>query len=244
MVLSGISFDLWYTLIYETEEDEAKYQEMRLNALKKGLHETGVTFNEDALNKAFIHLRKFSLTIPYGGFIKLVLSSAGIRLDGSIFRIIEARYLDEIENYRVKLGPEVPSVLEGLKERGLKIAIVSNTSFPEKSLWKVLGRAGIAQHVDAIVSSSDEGVGKPSPVIFSIAERRLNVPSGDILHVGDTCIEDYMGATAFGMKAILYTGLYGYRKEKDVHELCQINGIVSIKKLSEIEKLLESNLFD
>jgi len=234
MKLMGITFDLWYTLIYETEEDEAKYQEMRLKAIQRGLEEAGFSFDSELLKKSFTHLRKYSLSVPYEAFLKLIASSLGLSLSGAGLEDVKQRYIEEIEKYEVKLGPGVPDVLEELKNLGVRIAVVSNTSFPEKPLWKILGRRGISQFLDAIVSSSDEGVEKPNPAIFAKAQSRLGIQAERILHVGDSCVEDYLGPISFGMRAVLYKGLYQYRKEKSLHELCLANSIASADDLREI----------
>lgn len=238
MNISGITFDLWYTLIYETEEDEARYQEMRLMAIKKGLEEAGASFDEKILAKSFFYLRKFSLSIPFEAFLKLVVSSVNASLSEKQMSILKQRYIEEIEKYEVKTAPEVPDILEELYKKGLKIAIVSNTSFPERSLWKILEKKGISPYLKAIVSSSDEGVEKPSPVIFEIARKRLGLSSEMLMHVGDSCIEDYLGSIASGMKAALYTGLYQYRKEKVLHELCLLNSTFTVEKLSYLRDII------
>ncbi|MGB9784279.1 MAG: HAD family hydrolase [Fervidicoccaceae archaeon] len=238
MMFSGVTFDLWYTLIYETEQDEMKYQEMRLMAIKKALEEIGASFDEKILPKSFLHLRKFSLSIPYENFLKLLASSLGISLEKDQLEVVKQRYLEEIERYEIKLGPGVPEILEELKKKGLKTAIVSNTSFPEKALWKILGRKGVSQYLDAIVSSSDEGTEKPNPAIFQIAIKRIGVTSERSIHVGDSCIEDYFGSLAAGMKAILYTGLYEHRKEKTIHELCSLNSTQKLDSLYSLKGIL------
>jgi HAD superfamily hydrolase (TIGR01549 family) len=89
-------------------------------------------------------------------------------------------------------------VLELLRERGLKIGLVSNT-----------GRdldAFIAHHrldVDAAVASGAHGKTKPHESIFRVVLERLAVDPADAAMVGDSLVDDVEGARALGMRAFL-----------------------------------------
>jgi HAD superfamily hydrolase (TIGR01549 family) len=89
-------------------------------------------------------------------------------------------------------------VLELLRERGLKIGLVSNT-----------GRdldAFIAHHrldVDAAVASGAHGKTKPHESIFRAVLERLAVDPADAAMVGDSLVDDVEGARALGMRAFL-----------------------------------------
>lgn len=242
MKFEGITFDLWYTLIYETEEEEKKYLSMRIKAIEKGLEELGISVDENALTKSFLHLGKFSLSIRFDRFIKLIISSLGLSLSAKDIETIGRIYLSEIEKYSFKLGPSVPDILSELKKIGMKIAIISNTSIPEVVLWKILDKPGISQYVDAIISSSDLEVEKPNPLIFEIAQKRLGVDASRALHIGDSCIEDYLGALSAGQRAALYTGLYIHRREKIPHELCLMNRTPVIERLTVEDIFLNNGL--
>jgi HAD superfamily hydrolase (TIGR01549 family) len=89
-------------------------------------------------------------------------------------------------------------VLELLRERGLKIGLVSNT-----------GRdldAFIAHHrldVDAAVASGAHGKTKPHESIFRVVLEQLAVDPADAAMVGDSLVDDVEGARALGMRAFL-----------------------------------------
>lgn len=55
---------------------------------------------------------------------------------------------------------------------------------------------------EAIVVSHEVGATKPALEIFRHASRRLDVPAGSILHVGDSWREDVEGARGAGMTAL------------------------------------------
>jgi len=96
--------------------------------------------------------------------------------------------------------PEVPGVLRRLRERGLRLAIVSNW---DSRLPALLERVGLSPWFDTIVVSGIEGVEKPAAEIFLRAAERLGVAPAACMHVGDSPLDDYRGAQSAGMQAIL-----------------------------------------
>lgn len=96
--------------------------------------------------------------------------------------------------------PEAPAVLEGLRRRGLRLAVVSNSN---GTVAEILRRVGLADRVDAIVDSGLVGVEKPDPRIFRHAAAALGVAPEETVHVGDLYSVDVLGARAAGCRAIL-----------------------------------------
>jgi putative hydrolase of the HAD superfamily len=100
------------------------------------------------------------------------------------------------------LADSTHALLEALRARGLKLALVSNTASPQWLLQPMLERQGIAQRVDAIVLSSEVGKRKPHRAIFERALSELDVDASDALFVGDRLEADVLGASRVGMKTI------------------------------------------
>jgi putative hydrolase of the HAD superfamily len=100
------------------------------------------------------------------------------------------------------LGASTHALLEALRSRGLKLAVVSNTANPEWLLRPVLERQGILERVDAIVLSSEVGKRKPHPAIFQRALSELGIAPDQALFVGDRLREDVFGASRVGMKTV------------------------------------------
>ncbi len=90
--------------------------------------------------------------------------------------------------------------LEGLRERGLALAVVANW---DERLPGVLEGLGLLGLFDAVVHSAEVGYEKPDPRIFLAALARLEVAPEEAAHVGDRQREDVEGAAALGMAAIL-----------------------------------------
>ena len=91
--------------------------------------------------------------------------------------------------------------LRTLKARGLKIALVSNY---DHRLHRVVAELGLKPFFDAVIVSSETGWAKPSPRIYAAALAALGVGPGEALMVGDRPREDAAGATAAGLRALLY----------------------------------------
>jgi putative hydrolase of the HAD superfamily len=100
------------------------------------------------------------------------------------------------------LADSTHALLEALRARGLKLALVSNTASPKWLLQPMLERQGIAERVDAIVLSSEVGKRKPHPAIFERALSELDVAASVALFVGDRLEADVLGASRIGMKTI------------------------------------------
>ena len=63
---------------------------------------------------------------------------------------------------------------------------------------------GLRPFFDAVTVSSEAGWAKPSPRIYAAALAALGIEPGEALMVGDRPREDAAGATAAGLRALLY----------------------------------------
>ena len=91
-------------------------------------------------------------------------------------------------------------VLARLRDRGLRLAVVSNWS---TDLRPILDALDLVEPFDAVVGSCEVGVEKPDPEIFRLALGALDVPAAAALHVGDSETADVRGARAAGLRALL-----------------------------------------
>lgn len=93
--------------------------------------------------------------------------------------------------------PEVLRVLQALKDRGLKTAILSNGS--PKMLKQVCETSGVGKLMDAVLSVEEVGVYKPHPSVYQLAVDRLGVDSAHISFQSSNAW-DAAAASAFGFK--------------------------------------------
>ncbi len=111
----------------------------------------------------------------------------------------EALYAKVIDPIWWTPYPDTATVLAGLKQRGIKTAVVSNIAFDIRPAFE---RTGVADDVDVFVLSFEVGSTKPDPAIFTAALEELGVPAERALMVGDSDEADG-GARALGCRFAL-----------------------------------------
>ncbi len=78
--------------------------------------------------------------------------------------------------------PDTAPVLRGLRERGVRVGVLSNIGW---DLRPVFRDHGLDPFVDTYVLSYEHGIQKPDPRLFAIALEHLGVAPEDALMVGD-----------------------------------------------------------
>lgn len=99
-----------------------------------------------------------------------------------------------------QLYDDVIPTLERLRDRGLRLAVLSNWDY---SLHRVLRLLEIRDFFEVVVASLEEGPEKPDPALFGIVLDRLGVSPEETLHVGDDPLDDVAGARNVRMRAAL-----------------------------------------
>jgi putative hydrolase of the HAD superfamily len=95
--------------------------------------------------------------------------------------------------------PDTEDVLKAVRDKGLRVGVVSDTGF---DLRPALDRLGLSQYLDAVVMSYEYGVCKPDVSVFQTACDQLGVPPERTLMVGDNPLTD-SGAVAAGLHVFL-----------------------------------------
>ena len=81
-------------------------------------------------------------------------------------------YLEYIKNMdKSEILPDVPRVLDFLKERNIPIALGSAS----KNAQPILEKVGLLHYFDAIVDGNDVTKAKPDPEVFLLAAKKLGV---------------------------------------------------------------------
>jgi putative hydrolase of the HAD superfamily len=133
------------------------------------------------------------------------------------------------------LHPEAISLLTGIRERGLKVGILSNTPDPPDLWLDNLAADGVTEHVDAIVLSSQLGRRKPAPEIYRAALDALGVEPENALFVGDRVREDVQGPAALGMRTCLVTY---FRVDDGDHTLADAVATSPMEVLETVDRIL------
>lgn len=77
---------------------------------------------------------------------------------------------------------DAAEVLAGLRERGVRVAVVSNIGWDPRPVFRA---HGLDPYVDAYVLSYEHGIQKPDPRLFSLACEALGADPRETLMVGD-----------------------------------------------------------
>ena len=106
--------------------------------------------------------------------------------------------------------PEVPQVLERLKQAGFVTAILSNGS--PAMLRDAVAGAKLEGLLDHVLSVEEVGIFKPDGRVYQLAVDRLGVPASAIAFQSSNAWDAY-AASAFGMR-VVWCNRYGQRRER------------------------------
>ena len=94
---------------------------------------------------------------------------------------------------------DVLPTLNALAAMGIRLAAISNW---DERLRPLLQRLNLSDYFEIIVVSCEVGFAKPASVVFEVAVKKLGLPPGSILHVGDNLAADVEGARTAGLRAV------------------------------------------
>lgn len=117
------------------------------------------------------------------------------------------------------VAPGTHEMLAGLRQRGLKLGVISNW---DQRLPLLLERLELADLFDTFAISAIVGAEKPHPRIFESALATLGVPAERALHVGDSRLDDVEGAQGVGMRALLLSP----GGDGDLRALCELPALL------------------
>jgi len=102
------------------------------------------------------------------------------------------------------LDPDVPALFTGLRDRGVRIGVLSNTIWPRDEHERIFARDGVLDLIDGAVYTSEIPWTKPHPNAFRAALDAVGVEDpASAVFVGDRLFDDIHGAKSIGMRAVL-----------------------------------------
>lgn len=96
--------------------------------------------------------------------------------------------------------PDTLPTLQKLRSLSIPLGILSNF---DSRLYKVLRALDLADYFESVTISTEAGVAKPDPKIFSIALAKHQCDPENAWHIGDSVQEDYEAANAAGLRGVL-----------------------------------------
>jgi 2-haloacid dehalogenase len=159
-----------------------------------------------------------------GGALDFALETLAIGSPGLRQRLMEL-YLS------LEVFPEVPYVLNRLKNAGLRLAILSNGT--PAMLQSLVAGAKLEGIFDAVLSVEEVGVYKPHPKVYQLALDRLGLPASAIAFQSSNAWDAH-AASAFGMR-VVWCNRAGQRRERlpgapdrEVASLAELPALVGV----------------
>jgi len=212
-----VTIDFWGTLIHDQPRADDHYRERRLADFASILDRARCRVSARALRRGYdASGRELSWIwsqnrdVPVLRHVTSLLEGAEAGLSARVSRAV----LDElIEAYgRPALlvpprpAPGAAEALAALRERGLRLAVVSNTMrTPGAVLRAILERECLLAPFEHLTFSDEVGVRKPAADIFHLTLRALGVEPGNAVHVGDDAVLDVLGGRSAGLRVVQVT---------------------------------------
>jgi putative hydrolase of the HAD superfamily len=172
--------------------------------------------------------------VEYPAEVRALLREFGIEVDQEqLLRFLDAEHAAWAPARQ--LAATTHALLDLLRERGLKLGLVSNAIDPPELLHRDLADLGVGDRLDVAVFSSEIGRRKPDPTIFRYALDRLGVEPERALMVGDKVAVDVAGAAALGMRtcqALWFVADEVEEPEPDFRAFTQMDVMTAVRRLA------------
>jgi len=227
LTIKAVLFDMGNTLVkYDYGLPEEVFQRVLISL--------GISRSLDDVKKAFLNAEKeaedINLLASMGKIKRdefwhqwdsLVLKHLGIAEHEELAKsFTHSKWMDFVDS---TLYPEVKEVLLELKQRGLKVGLISNGY--EEEIDFILEKVNLEKATfDIIVGVDTIKKVKPNPDIFKYATSKLNVKPEETMFVGDNVEADYDGAENAGVHALLID-----RTEKQQSDLKTIKNLKELR---------------
>ena len=117
-------------------------------------------------------------------------------------------------------------MLQQLKARGLRLGLLSNTTWPGQFHRQELERFGLIEFFDEMAFTCELGVWKPNAGAFHHVTQRLGVAPAEAVYVGDLPQIDLFGAQQAGLRTVLMAALPrdldGVKPDAIIHHLSEL----------------------
>lgn len=179
--------DTWSEVARHLSADRHEELVVRLGAIEAELWEISRTTQQGA---------------SLEGLLQKVIEEFGLEIAAESLERAARIHLDLLLPH-IEHDEDAHDVLVALKERGLKVGLLSNTLWPERFHEELLEQAGIRDLIDARLYTSCMPYTKPHPEAFRAAMGALDVMRPQqAVFVGDRPWDDIYGAKSAGMRTV------------------------------------------
>lgn len=192
-VVRGLCFDLFNTLV-NVAEVPAQHGRFTADILGVG---------RDAWNRAcFSQLHEICRPATHLETLRFLAHSIDPAIPEQRILTATQERQQRFDYALSQVEESVLDVLQQLRERGLRLALVSNSSSAEIHAWH---RSPLSSCFDTVMFSCDCGARKPDASIYQQALQRLGLSAQECLFVGDGGSDEHRGAYQVGLRPVLLT---------------------------------------
>lgn len=219
-MIKAVLFDLDNTLI-----NFMKMKKKSCEAAVSAMVDSGLKMNKKAALKLLYELYEKHGMEDHTIFQKLL-----IKISKKIDHQILAKGIDAYRKAQIATMEPYPGVIPTLiklKEKGIKLAIVSDA--PKLKAYLRLVELRIVDFFDIVVALEDTGKTKPSPEPFKRALKMLKLKPEEAVFIGDMLERDIKGAMRVGIMTV--HAKYGSSCVSDVcpdHSISKIENLLKI----------------
>lgn len=167
--------------------------------------------------------------LKLGDMLRESCAACGVTLADEDLDEAVAQYIAPVDR-DVRVYEDAVETLGSLRERGLKIGLISNTMWPGDYHLREMARFGLLPYFDHTLFSADVGLWKPQPEVYYLALGALGVSAENAFFVGDTPQHDIVGAQAAGIRAVFKRnasfGLDGVQPDAEITTLSELLDLV------------------
>ena len=128
--------------------------------------------------------------------VRRIMEENGCYSEELLQKVLQKRVDTKVDCFRHLKEGLIP-MLEELKARGVKIAVLSNCYYEEA---RVIRESRLAPFFDVFCLSCELGMKKPDPAIFKVCLDELRLPAQECLYVGDGGDRELEVAGSLGMQ--------------------------------------------
>lgn len=241
----AILFDLGDTIINNTNFNPLKGTQKILE-FANNPNKISANTVQDFANELSIELNEIkdtkNIEISCRSFQKLIFETYGISFD---LTPLELEVLFNQNAWDRYLIEGIVEFLDYLQEEGIRIAILSNSSFSYEALMTELREFEIEKYFEFVLSTVDYCIRKPDKRIFNLALNKFNLDASEVWYIGNSFQFDVIGANNANMQAVWlnkannepltdmkYCEVKSYSKLKDI--LKELNNTILYDTLEDI----------
>ncbi len=218
--ITTVTFDLWQTLLLDERELGEARALVRLEGARSALAKFGRDFDLEHIRTAYMSCFQHCRGVRDGGldvdfreqvsiFIDHIESGLAVRVGSGVMDEIAGYYADSFLVHPPPAHSDAVQVLQGVKDMGLKIGLISNTAMtPGYTFRSYMEERGMLSYFHTLTFSDEVKIAKPASEIFMMTLRALGATPGQTIHVGDHVMNDVVGAKRCGMKTVWISGFY------------------------------------